>query len=121
MRAMLRTATYTVTLVALAVIVTAAAPEVSRRLFQVPHFRPQGAATQHGFLPPIITDLPGRASKWRRHDGRSAKVRQNVARFRLYRHRSLQVNTRFAAFFKIYQTIYLKFCNLVNVFRFLQK
>ena len=42
MRAMLRTATYTVTLVALAVIVTAAAPEVSRRLFQVPHFRPQG-------------------------------------------------------------------------------
>ena len=33
----------------------------------------------------------------RRHDGRSAKFRQNVARFRLYRHRSLQVITRFAA------------------------
>jgi fructose-1,6-bisphosphatase I len=65
---MLRTATYTVTLVALAVIVTAAAPEVSRRLFQVPHFRPQGAATQHGFLPPIITDLPGGTSAFRMPD-----------------------------------------------------
>ena len=41
----------------------------------------------------------------RRHDGRSAKFRQNVARFRLYRHRSLQLNTRFAAFFKIYLNI----------------
>ena len=30
---------------------------------------------------------------------------QNFARFRLYRHRSLQENTRFAAFFKIYQII----------------
>ena len=29
----------------------------------------------------------------------------NFARFRLYRHRSLQENTRFAAFFKIYQII----------------
>ena len=36
----------------------------------------------------------------RRHDGRSAKFRQNVARFRLYRHRTLQANTRFSAFFK---------------------
>ena len=35
--------------------------------------------------------------------GRAA--RQNVARFRLYRRRSLQVNMRFAAFFKIYQII----------------
>ena len=33
----------------------------------------------------------------------SAKFRQIVARFRLYPHRSLQGNTRFAAFFKIYQ------------------
>jgi hypothetical protein len=41
----------------------------------------------------------------RRHNGRSAKFRQNVARFRLYRHRFLQENTRFAAFFKIYQII----------------
>ena len=36
-----------------------------------------------------------------------AKFWQNVAPFRLYRHRSLQVNTRFAAVFKIYQVIYL--------------
>ena len=34
---------------------------------------------------------------------RLAKFRQNVARLRLYRHRSLQLNTRFAAFFKICQ------------------
>ena len=30
---------------------------------------------------------------------------QNFARFRLHRRRSLQANTRFAAFFKIYQII----------------
>ena len=41
----------------------------------------------------------------RRHNGRSAKFRQNGARFRLYRHRFLQVNMRFAAFFKIYKII----------------
>ena len=34
-----------------------------------------------------------------------AKLWQNFARFRLYRHRSLQENTRFAVFFKIYQII----------------
>ena len=33
------------------------------------------------------------------------KFRQNVARFWLYRHRFLQENMRFAAFFKIYQII----------------
>ena len=33
---------------------------------------------------------------------------QNVARFRLDRHRPLQENTRLAAFFNIYQTIKLK-------------
>ena len=38
-----------------------------------------------------------------------AIFRQNVARFRLNRRGSLQVNTRFSAFFKIYQIIYLKF------------
>ena len=58
----------------------------------------------------------------RRHDGRSAKFRQkfNVARFRLYRHRSLQLNTRFAAFFKIYQIIYLKMLKFVNILQILQ-
>ena len=34
-----------------------------------------------------------------------ANFRQNFARFRLCRRRSLQLNTRFAAFFKIYQII----------------
>ena len=38
-----------------------------------------------------------------------ANVRQNFARFRPYRRRSLQVNTRFAASLKIYQNISLKF------------
>ena len=40
------------------------------------------------------------------HEGplhRATNFRQNFARFRLYRHRSLQVNMRFAACFKIYQ------------------
>ena len=36
---------------------------------------------------------------------RLAKIRQNVARFRLYQNRILQVNMRLTAFFKIYQTI----------------
>ena len=36
------------------------------------------------------------------------KIPAKLARFRLYRHRSLRVNTRFAAFFKIYQIISLK-------------
>ena len=35
--------------------------------------------------------------------------RQNVARFRLYRLRFLQENMRFAAFFKIYEILKLKF------------
>ena len=65
---------------------------------------------------------PARAGRriGRRHDGRSAKFRQNVARFRLYRHRFLQENTRFAAFFKVYQIIllkYLKFSKLLQILR----
>ena len=54
-----------------------------------------------------------------RHDGRSAKFRQDDARFRLNRHRSLQVNTRFAVFFKIYQTLklnFLKFGSILQIF-----
>ena len=53
----------------------------------------------------------------RRHDGQSAKFRQNVARFRLYRLRFLQENMRFAAFFKIYQIHklkFLKFCKFIK-------
>ena len=55
-----------------------------------------------------------------RHDGRSAKFRQNVARFRLYRRRSLQVSTRFTAFFKIYHIIQLKILKFINFCKILQ-
>ena len=44
-----------------------------------------------------------------------AKFRQNVARFRLYRHRFLQENTRFAASFKIYQILKLKYLKSGNI------
>ena len=57
---------------------------------------------------------------WTRHDGRSAEFRQNVARFRLYRHRFLQENTRFAAFFKIYQIIKLKILKNDKILQILQ-
>ena len=53
-------------------------------------------------------------------DGRSAKFQQDVARFRLYRHRFLQENTRFAAFFKIYQIIYLQFLKYGKILQILQ-
>ena len=43
---------------------------------------------------------------------RLTKFRQNVARFRLYRLRFLQENTRSAAFFKIYQILKLNFLKL---------
>ena len=54
---------------------------------------------------------------------RLAKFRQNVARFRLYRLRFLQENMRFAAFFKIYQILklkFLKFGNILQILRHLQ-
>ena len=51
---------------------------------------------------------PSRTTR-RVRERRLAKFRQNVARFRLYRLRFLQENMRFAAFFKIYQIIKLKF------------
>ena len=54
---------------------------------------------------------------------RLAKFRQNVARFRLYRLRFLQLNTRCAAFFKIYQIIklnFLKFRKILQILRHLQ-
>ena len=56
-------------------------------------------------------------------NGRSAKLQQNLARFRLYRHRSLQVNMRLSPFFKIYQIFNLKFlkfgkfCRLSNIYK----
>ena len=51
------------------------------------------------------------------------QIRQNVARFRLYRHRFLQVNMRFTAFFKIYQIIklnFFKFGKFLQISRHLQ-
>ena len=48
------------------------------------------------------------------------KFRHNVARFRLYRHRFLQENTRFAAFFKIYQIIQLQFLKYGKFLQILQ-
>ena len=38
-----------------------------------------------------------------------ANFRQNFTRFRLYRYRSLQLNTRFSALFEIYKIMQLKF------------
>ena len=55
------------------------------------------------------------------------KISAKFARFRLYRRRSSQVNTRFTAVFKIYQIIWLKFlkfgkiCKLCNISVHLQK
>ena len=46
--------------------------------------------------------------------------RENVARFRLYRHRSLQVNMRFAAFFEIYQIMQLKILKNGKIVQILQ-
>ena len=54
---------------------------------------------------------------------RLSKFRQNVARFRLYRLRFLQENIRFAAFFKIYQILklkFLKFDKILQILRHLQ-
>ena len=51
---------------------------------------------------------------------RLAKFRQNVARFRLYRLRFLQENMRFAAFFKIYQILKLKFLKFDKILQMLR-
>ena len=63
----------------------------------------EGGSEVGDILRKMLTRGGGRSAP--RHDGRSANFRQNVARFRLYRLRFLQVNMRFAAFFKIYQII----------------
>ena len=64
-----------------------------------------------------------RSRRGRVRERRLAKFRQNVARFRLYRLRFLQENTRFAAFFKIYQILklkFLKFDKILQILRHLQ-
>ena len=66
------------------------------------------------------------AGTWHRRHARQrrlAKFRQYVARFRLYRLRFLQENMRFAAFFKIYQILklkFLKFDKILQILRHLQ-
>ena len=52
---------------------------------------------------------------------RLAKFRQNVARLRLYRLRSLQENMRFAAFFKIYQIFKLNFLKSGKILQILPR
>ena len=67
---------------------------------------PQPSAPQHGAQrrgPGPAPASPIRGGDVRQR--RLAKIRQNVARFRLYRLRFLQENMRFAAFFKIYQIL----------------
>ena len=49
-----------------------------------------------------------------------AEFRQNAARFRLYRLRFLQLNMRFAAFFKIYLILKLKFLKFDKILQFLR-
>ena len=51
---------------------------------------------------------------------RLAKFQQNVARFRLYPLRFLQENMRFAAFFKIYQILKLKFLKFDKILQILR-
>ena len=62
---------------------------------------------------------PGKGSSTSRHEMLS-KFRQTVARFRLYRHRSIQENMRFAAFFKIYQISKLKFLKFGKILQILR-
>ena len=67
---------------------------------------------------------PARSSVTSRHVRNFVKISaKKVARFRLYRHRFLQEHTRFAAFFKIYQIIklkFLKFGEILQILRHLQ-
>ena len=61
---------------------------------------------------------PARALKRHVTSRNLFKNRQNVVRFRLYRHRSFQVDTRFAAFFKIYQIFKLTFLKVGKICKF---
>ena len=68
-------------------------------------------------MPPPVGAAPGGRDVRER---RLAKFRQNVARFRLYRLRFLQQNMRFAAFFKIYQILKLKFLKFDKILQILR-
>ena len=62
-----------------------------------------GASAQRGVS--ASADPAGSSSAEERATSLAAPFRQNLARFRLYRRRSLQLNTHFAASFKIHQII----------------
>ena len=115
-------------------------------------FRKKAEFSGHETAKKVIVSITYRAScrwtlsagcRWRRFSGarrsvvtirlaffvdavrerRLAKFRQSVARFRLYRLRFLQENMRFAAFFKIYQVLKLKFLKFdknLQILRYLQ-
>ena len=53
--------------------------------------------------------------------GPVANFWQNVARFRLYRLRFLQVNMRSTAYFKIYQILRLKFLKFDKILQILRQ
>ena len=77
--------------------------------------------------PGVVQNTPGlsdgAAESRDVRERRLAKFRQNVGRFRLYRLRFLKENMRFAAFFKIYQILklkFLKFDKILQILRHLQ-
>ena len=75
------------------------------------------------FCQKLATTLRVRRSRPPKGGPPPASRRSNVARFRLYRHRFLQENMRFAAFFKIYQILklkFLKFDKILQILRHLQ-
>ena len=67
-----------------------------------------------------LRTVPTRLAGGDVRERRLAKFRQNVARFRLYRLRFLQQNMRFAAFFKIYQILKLKFLKFDKILQMLR-
>ena len=77
---------------------------------QLPDLRGAGAAARAGREPERDGHRLQRARRVASgRERRLAKFRQNVARFRLYRLRFLQVNMRSTASFKIYQILKLNF------------
>ena len=86
----------------------------------VAHGRHERSSARRSFVPaPRLRWALGAGLSWalrRWTRGVVANFGQNFARFRLYRRRSFQVNTRFAAFFKTYQITKLKFLKLFGKF-----
>ena len=92
------------------------------RFPKAPRALPRGRGRAPIFQAAPAPWTAGRQSLRQRRD--LGNFRQTVARFRLYRHRFLQENIRFAAFFKIYQIIklnFFKFGNILQILRHLQR